>query len=64
MLDAIDRHAPGRPVLIGGDFNTSTFRLVEKRDPDFVRAALAEDPERLVRPEPYEPMFTILKERG
>jgi endonuclease/exonuclease/phosphatase family metal-dependent hydrolase len=64
MLDAIDRHAPGRPVLIGGDFNTSTFALSEKRDPDFVRAVLAADPERLVRPEPYEPMFRVLQERG
>jgi endonuclease/exonuclease/phosphatase family metal-dependent hydrolase len=64
MLDAVDRHAPGRPVLIGGDFNKSTFALREKRDPDFVRAALAEDPDRLVRPEPYEPMFRVLKERG
>ena len=25
LLDAIDRHFPGRPVLIGGDFNTNTL---------------------------------------
>lgn len=64
MLDAIDAHAPGRPVLIGGDFNTSTFGLEEKNDPDVVRRALARDPNRLVDPVPYEPMFERLASRG
>lgn len=64
MLDAIDTHGPGRPVLIGGDFNTSTFTLAEKRDGDFVAAALARDPRRLVEPMRYEPMFALLRERG
>jgi endonuclease/exonuclease/phosphatase family metal-dependent hydrolase len=64
LLDAIDQHAPGRPVLIGGDFNTSTFSLPEKQDPETVKAALAADSDRLVRPEPYEPMFTVLREHG
>jgi endonuclease/exonuclease/phosphatase family metal-dependent hydrolase len=64
MLDAIDRHSPGRPVLIGGDFNTSTFSMVEKRDPGSVQDALSADPDRLVRPEPYEPMFNVFRARG
>lgn len=64
LLDAIEAHAPDRPVLIGGDFNTSTFTRPEKHDPDVVVAALAADPKRLVDPAPYEPMFAELNERG
>ncbi len=61
MLDAIDAHAPKTPVLIGGDFNTSTFTLAGKRNAAAVAAAIAADPKRLVRPEPYEPMFELLR---
>lgn len=64
LLDAIDRHAPGSPVLIGGDFNTSTFGLADKDRPDVVRAALHDNPERLVLPMGYEPMFEELRRRG
>ena len=64
MLDAIDRHSPDMPVLIGGDFNTSTFDLEKKQDAGHVRQSLAEDPDRLVAPMPYEPMFAHLAGRG
>ncbi|MEJ1158444.1 endonuclease/exonuclease/phosphatase family protein [Prosthecomicrobium sp. N25] len=64
MLDAIDAYAPGRPVLIGGDFNTATFDRDEKHDPAVVGPALARDPDRLVRVMPYEPMFDLLARRG
>ncbi len=64
MLDAIDAHAPGLPVLIGGDFNTSSFELAEKRDPAFVAAALAAEPRRLMAPMVHEPMFETLRARG
>jgi endonuclease/exonuclease/phosphatase family metal-dependent hydrolase len=64
MLDAIDEHAPAKPVLIGGDFNTSTFTLAGKRNAPAVAAAVTVDPKRLVRPEPYEPMFELLEARG
>jgi endonuclease/exonuclease/phosphatase family metal-dependent hydrolase len=63
-LDAIDAVAPGAPVLIGGDFNTSTFELAEKQDRRRVEEALVADPERLVAPMPYEPMFEELAGRG
>jgi endonuclease/exonuclease/phosphatase family metal-dependent hydrolase len=62
LLDAIDRHAPDAPVLIGGDFNTNTFERSEKADSK--AAAIAEDPDRLVRPMAYEPMFEALRARG
>lgn len=64
MLDAIDAHAPGKPVLIGGDFNTSTFDRPTKKRPAAIEASLAEDPRRLVDPVRYEPMFDLLGERG
>jgi endonuclease/exonuclease/phosphatase family metal-dependent hydrolase len=64
MLDAIDRHDPRMPVLIGGDFNTSTFEVPISRQPDIVARALNEDSVRLVLPMRYEPMFEELKARG
>jgi endonuclease/exonuclease/phosphatase family metal-dependent hydrolase len=64
MLDAIEAYAPGRPVLIGGDFNTSTFSLAEKQDRTRVAEALKADPQRLVAPMTYEPMFALLEQRG
>lgn len=64
LLDAIDRHAPDLPVLIGGDFNTSTFELPTSTQADVVAAALHEDPSRLVLPMQYEPMFEVLRTRG
>lgn len=64
MLDDIDTHAPGLPVLIGGDFNTSSFELAEKRDAAHVAAALAAEPMRLVAPMAHEPMFDLLCRRG
>lgn len=64
LLDAIDVHAPGMPVLIGGDFNTASCEREEKHDLDFVARALAADPNRLLLPMAYEPMFELLKRRG
>lgn len=64
MLDAIDAHAPGLPVLIGGDLNTSTFDAPAKHRWAEIEAALAESPQRLVAPERYEPMFEELLARG
>ena len=64
LLDAIDAHAPGTPVLIGGDLNSSTFDLETKRDVEAVASALTADPDRLVRPEPYEPLFAHAAARG
>ena len=64
LLDTIDAHAPGRPVLIGGDLNSSTFDLETKRDVEAVASALTADPDGLVRPEPYEPLFAHAAARG
>jgi endonuclease/exonuclease/phosphatase family metal-dependent hydrolase len=65
LLDVIDRYDPVAPVLIGGDFNTSTFswRTIT-HEAASVAAALAADPRRRVDVEPYEPLFALMAGRG
>ena len=64
LIEAIDRHAPGQPVLIGGDFNTNTMGRSEHERPAAVEAALRADPQRLKLPMAYEPMFEALRQSG
>lgn len=64
LLDAIERYDPHAPVLIGGDFNTSTFALAERSNPAHISAAPASDPRRLLEPERCEPLFEIAASRG
>lgn len=64
LLDALDRYAPGQPVLLAGDFNTKTIDVSHRDDRAFKERLLAGDPERFVHPEPYEPMFAIAADRG
>ena len=64
LLEEIDQHAPGQPVLIGGDFNTNTMDRSDHERPALIRAALASDPKRLELPMSYEPMFEELRARG
>ena len=65
LLDVIDRYDPNAPVLIGGDFNTSTFSRQETiAQPEKIMTALAADPQRLVYVEQYEPMFALMAARG
>lgn len=53
LLHLIDRYDPTAPVVIGGDFNTSTYRRANAgfQQPD------RSDPMRPVRVEPFEPLF-------
>ncbi len=64
MLDEIDAHSPGIPVLIGGDFNTNTFEREERTVEGAVEKSLLADPQRLVAPMKYEPMFDLLARNG
>jgi endonuclease/exonuclease/phosphatase family metal-dependent hydrolase len=64
LLDLVDEIADGAPVILGGDFNTLTGSRAERDDRDSWRARLAAEPDRLVRPEPYEPLFELLAENG
>ena len=61
LFDAVDAIAPTGPVVIGGDLNTSTLTHGETFD---LAAALRDDPDRLVRPERYEPVFDLARVRG
>ncbi|MDR3474342.1 MAG: endonuclease [Devosia sp.] len=65
MLRRIESIAPGQPVIMGGDFNTSTGGLGERYND---RAAWLErirrEPDRLTSPEPYEPLFEAAKRHG
>ncbi len=64
LFDAIDQIAPGQPVVIGGDLNTSTFTRTTTAQKLDVEAAVREDPRRVVEPERYEPLFEIARARG
>ncbi len=57
LLHAIDDYAVDQPVLIGGDFNTSTLDRVEIPRPVI-------DVERAMNPIPYEPLFELMREHG
>jgi endonuclease/exonuclease/phosphatase family metal-dependent hydrolase len=61
LLEAIDRHTGDAPVLIGGDFNTSTLSR------DWARGT-GEKPvlplERVLDPVPYEPLFEVMAAAG
>jgi endonuclease/exonuclease/phosphatase family metal-dependent hydrolase len=64
LLTLIDRFDSTAPVILGGDFNTSTASHTERADRDAWRTRLAAEPGRLIRPEPYEPLFELLAGNG
>jgi endonuclease/exonuclease/phosphatase family metal-dependent hydrolase len=64
LIEAIETHAPGLPVLIGGDFNTNTFAVGKAKRREISGDALEADPRRLVEPMAYEPMFEALAAAG
>ena len=65
MLSLIDSYDAQAPVILGGDFNTSTASFAERWSD---RAAwlrrLAQEPRRLAAPEPHEPLFAVLAAAG
>jgi len=64
LLDLVERWDPAAPVLIGGDFNSSTVDGEADADGSRRRALAAADPTRLVRVEPWEPLFAVMAARG
>jgi len=64
LLDAIDNYAAGLPVVIGGDFNTKSAGRTQAKDARIMAGLLAQDPQRLINPVPYEPLFEQAKSRG
>ncbi len=61
LIEAIETYAPGRPVLIGGDLNTSTVSRDWARGTG-VKPVLPE--ERVLDPVPFEPMFEVAAAHG
>jgi endonuclease/exonuclease/phosphatase family metal-dependent hydrolase len=61
MIEAVDAYAPGQPVLIGGDLNTSTVGRDWARGTG-VKPVLPV--ERVLDPVPWEPMFEVAAKHG
>jgi endonuclease/exonuclease/phosphatase family metal-dependent hydrolase len=60
LLQQVELVAEGGPVVLGGDFNTNTSGHSERHaDPAAWAAVLAADPLRLLRPQPFEPLFEV-----
>jgi endonuclease/exonuclease/phosphatase family metal-dependent hydrolase len=63
LLGQIDQIVQGGPVILGGDFNTSTASRSERQDPDWHKV-IAADPMRMLRPDGYEPLFGVAAHHG
>ena len=58
LLELIAQYDPVAPVLIGGDFNTSTRSWADRL------AGIPEDPRRRSDVVPHEPLFTVMAAHG
>ena len=64
LLDAVDVYHGDGPVILGGDFNTTSASfLALNADPGKKGLARA-DPSRFLDPVPHEPLFDELQARG
>jgi endonuclease/exonuclease/phosphatase family metal-dependent hydrolase len=61
LIEAIDAYAPGQPVLIGGDLNTSTISRDWARGTG-VKPVLPDG--RVLDPVPFEPLFEVAAGHG
>jgi endonuclease/exonuclease/phosphatase family metal-dependent hydrolase len=59
LLDAIETYGSGEPAVIGGDLNTFSMSRAELEDKGCSEQALADAPDRLLNPIPYEPLFDL-----
>ncbi len=64
LLAALDSYAPDMPVVVGGDFNTSTVDRDPFWGPDAKRPLIVENPDRLIDPIAYEPLFELAADAG
>jgi endonuclease/exonuclease/phosphatase family metal-dependent hydrolase len=64
VFDAIESYDPGAPVLIGGDLNTFSMSRAELEDGVCSKQALTNDPDRLLHPIAYEPLFDLARGYG
>jgi len=64
LVDALDTYADGRPVLIGGDFNTRTTSKDAMRRTGSRLALQREDCEIFTQPYHREPLFDVAARAG
>ena len=64
LLEAVEAYAPGAPAVVAGDLNTMSMPTAHVFDPEHLKPALAEDPERLLRPVRHEPLFERARSAG
>lgn len=64
LLHGIEQYAPGAPAIIGGDFNTASAPREVLKRPGGLDALLNEDPDRLMKPMPHEPLFDVAGDAG
>lgn len=64
LADAVAAWAPGLPVVLGGDLNTTTLDLPDKAQRQNVLAALPDAAARLADPVPHEPLFAVAAAAG
>jgi endonuclease/exonuclease/phosphatase family metal-dependent hydrolase len=64
LLERIETIAPGAPVVLGGDFNTSTAGPERWLDRLAWLENLKREPERLSSPERFEPLFAAATRFG
>ncbi|MCY4451712.1 MAG: endonuclease/exonuclease/phosphatase family protein [Immundisolibacterales bacterium] len=64
LLDAIDVYHGDGPVILGGDFNTTSASYSALNVHPGRKVLERADPGRFLDPVPYEPLFEVLQARG
>ena len=64
LLDAVDAYHGDGPVVLGGDFNTTSASFVALNVDPGKRELQRADPGRFLDPVPHEPLFEVLEARG
>jgi len=65
LLRHIESYDPEAPIVIGGDFNTSSASFEERwGDRAAWLARVEREPDLLLHPEKYEPLFDLMAEAG
>lgn len=64
LIEMIDAYDPAAPVIIGGDFNTSSVGRAKQVDRAAMARMLEADPRRRIDPVPHEPLFGALSASG
>jgi endonuclease/exonuclease/phosphatase family metal-dependent hydrolase len=64
MAQFLSALPPDGPALIGGDFNTTTLNVLDRRQCAVTLARLPIEPRRLRSPQRHEPLFGVLERAG